>query len=155
MAGVRVIGFGNLDAGDDALGVLAVRSAAARLHDLGAEVIAHGAPLAAVHLLEDVDAAVLVDAIRSVDGSRPVGTLVRAVADRASLPSTFRSSLSSHGLGIAEVVALSATLGHEPRIVVLGLEADVSRVGDGLSPAVEAALPSLAAAIVDEMRALR
>jgi hydrogenase maturation protease len=154
MTRVRVIGCGNEDAGDDALGIMAVRAAGAELVELEADVVPQVAPLAAVHLLEDVDVAILVDAIRTSDGSRAVGELVRLEAAHGVLPGAFRSSLSSHGLGLPEVVALASVVGAEPAVVVLGLEAGEARIGASLTPEVRAALPALREAILAEVRAV-
>ena len=55
---------------------------------------------------------------------------------------------------MAELVALLGALGHRPKVVVLGLEAGTAITGDQLSPPVEAALPSLVAALRDEVTSL-
>src|SRR6266545_2107823 len=101
MALVRVIGCGNPDAGDDAVGILAVAGARSALEAIaGVEVIAHAEPLAVVHLLEGTDAVLVVDAIRSGSG-RPPGAVVRAEAGPDGLPAEFRSPRSPHGHGVA------------------------------------------------------
>jgi hydrogenase maturation protease len=150
---VRVIGCGNRSAGDDALGILAVRAVAEELQTLGADVVAEVGPLSVIHLLEDVDVAILVDAIRTEGSARAPGEFVRLVASDGGIPTSVRSSLSSHGLGIAEVVALAAAVGRRPRVVVLGLEAEHAEAGAALSPAVERSLPTLESAVLDEARA--
>ena len=153
MSRIRVVGCGNEDAGDDALGILAVRGVRAELAELRVDVVPEVSPLAVVHLLEDVDVAILVDAIRTADRSRQVGELVRLEAAAGTLPGGFRSSLSSHGLGLPGVVALAGVLGCEPRVVVLGLEAADTRLGAPLTPEVRAAMPTLREAILAEVRA--
>jgi hydrogenase maturation protease len=155
MASVRVIACGNPNAGDDGAGVLAVAAVRGRLESLpGVEVVAHASPLEVVHLLEDADAVVVVDAIRTPDGGRAPGTLVRAEAGPDGLPAEIRSSLSSHGLGVAEAVGLAAAIGRVPRVVVLGVEAQTSGLGEVLSGAVERGLPQLGDLVVDEVRDL-
>jgi hydrogenase maturation protease len=151
---VRVIGCGNPDVGDDAAGVLAVERGRAALEGIGAEVIPQASPLDLVHLLEGVDAVVVVDAIRTPDAARPPGDIVRAEAGPDGLPAEIRSSLSSHGLGVAEAVGLAAAMGPTPRVVVLGVEAGRASAGTGLSNAVRRALPALVDAVVAEARAL-
>ncbi|HEX9124532.1 MAG TPA: hydrogenase maturation protease, partial [Actinomycetota bacterium] len=124
---VRVIGCGTLDAGDDAVGLLAVREARERLEAIAGVEVLEAAALDVVHLLEDVDGAVVVDAVRAPSGLREPGTIVRAEAGPDGLPADVRSSLSSHGLGLAEAVGLAAALGGMPRVVFLGIEvADVT-----------------------------
>ncbi|HEY7754964.1 MAG TPA: hydrogenase maturation protease [Actinomycetota bacterium] len=147
---VRVIGCGNPDVGDDAAGVVAVERARDALEALGVEVVPQAAPLGIVHLLEGADAVVVVDAIRSPGAGRAPGEIVRAEAGADGLPAEIRSSLSSHGLGVAEAVGLAAAMGPTPRVIVLGVEAERTSAGAGLSDAVRRALPDLVGAIVSE-----
>jgi hydrogenase maturation protease len=155
MASVRVIACGNPDVGDDAAGILAVAAVRSRLESLpGVEVVAQASPLEVVHLLEDARAVVVVDAIRTPGGGREPGTPVRAEAGSDGLPAEIRSSLSSHGLGVAEAVGLAAAIGRVPRVVVLGIEAEATAPGAALSAAVERGLPDLGDRIVAEVRDL-
>ncbi len=152
---VRVIGCGNPDAGDDALGLVAVREAHAALEAIpGVEVVEAGAAVNLVHLLEGVDAAVVVDAVRTPRGDRAPGEFVRAEAGAEGLPAEIRWSLSSHGFGLAEAVGLAAAVGARPRIVFLGLEVEDVTAGHPLSPRVSAALAALVARIVAETRGI-
>jgi hydrogenase maturation protease len=149
MVRVRVIGCGNPEAGDDAVGLLAVRAARARLPS-DVDVVEARVAIRVVDLLEDAGAVVLVDAVRAPSGARAAGALVRAVGGSDGLPAELRGSISSHGLGVAEAVGLAAALGSLPRVVFLGLEVGDLTNGRGLTPAVTAALPSLVDAIVGE-----
>jgi hydrogenase maturation protease len=115
-------------------------------------VVPQASPLEVVHLLEGAGAVVLVDAIRTPGGGRAPGELVRAEAD--GLPAEIRSSLSSHGLGIAEAIGLAAAIGDAPRVVVLGVEAEAPAAGGGLSAPVARAVSPLADMVVAEARAL-
>jgi hydrogenase maturation protease len=155
VATVRVIGCGNPEAGDDAAGIAAVEEARGELERLvGVEVVARASPLGVLHLLEGADAVVIVDAIRTPGGERPPGELVRAEAGPDGLPAEIRSSLSSHGFGIAETVGLVAAIGGSPRVVVLGVEVESAAAGARMSGAVLDAVPELARRIVAEARAL-
>jgi hydrogenase maturation protease len=152
---VRVIGCGNPDAGDDAVGLLIVGSARGELETIpGVEAIGVASPLDVVHLLDDVDAAVVVDAIRTPRAEREPGTVVRFDVRSTGVPAGFRSSLSSHGLGIAETLGLAAALGTAPAVVVVGVEVADTVAGAGLSPAVHDAMPQAARLVVQEARAL-
>ena len=152
MSRVRVIGCGNPDAGDDALGLLAVRSARERVPDT-VEVIEAGTSARVIDLLSDVDAVVLVDAVRSVGAATDAGVIrVVAVGDEVLLG--VRTSLSSHGLGLAEMLGLAAAIGPLPHVVFLGLEADHVAMGSGLSAPVAAGLPVLVDAVVAEAHTL-
>lgn len=152
-ARVRVVGVGNPEAGDDAIGLLAVRAARPDLEALGVEVTETGAGLHVVDLLAGVDAVVIVDAVREPHGARPPGTIVRAEAGPEGLPAEVGSSLSSHGFGVAEAVGLAAALEGAPYVVVLGVEAADVTAGHGLSEPVRVALPQVTARVVGEVRA--
>lgn len=149
MARVRVIGCGNPDAGDDAVGLMALRAARTRLPP-SVDVVEAGPALQVLHLLDDVDDVIVIDAVRAPGGDRAPGTLVRAVAGSDGSPADLRSSLSSHGLGLAEAVGLAAVLGAVPRVVFLGVEVADVTAGAALSPPVQAALASLVDAVVAE-----
>ena len=154
MTRVRVIGVGNPEAGDDAAGLLAVRSARADLEALGVDVVETGAGLHVVDLLRDARAVVVVDAVRAPRGGRPPGTIVRAEAGPDGLPAEVGASLSSHGFGVAEAVGLVAALDDAPRVVFLGVEVADVAAGHELSEPVASSVPDLAARVVAEARLL-
>ncbi len=148
---VRVIGCGNPDAGDDAVGLLAVRKARGALESIpGVEVVEAGMGLHVLDLLDDVGAVLVVDGVRSPNGSRPPGEIVRVEAGPGGLPAGVGSSLSSHGFGLGEALGLAATIGRAPRVVFLGVEIEDVAAGDPLSPTVAAALDELVRRVVDE-----
>ena len=149
MPRVRIVGCGNPDAGDDAAGLVAVDRARS-LVPPDVDVVTAPTALHVLDLLEGVDSVLLVDAMRTTGDGREPGHVVRAESGPDGLPVTLRSSLSSHGLGLAEAVGLAAALGPVPNVVFLGVEVGDVRAGRGLSPAVEAALPALVDAIVRE-----
>jgi hydrogenase maturation protease len=146
---VRIVGCGNLDAGDDAAGLVAVDRVRS-LVPSDVEVVTAPTALHVLDLLEGADNVLLVDAMRTSAGGRDPGEVVRAASGPDGFPMALRSSLSSHGLGLAEAVGLAAALGPVPNVVFLGVEVGDVRAGHGLSPAVEAALPALVEAIVHE-----
>jgi hydrogenase maturation protease len=132
-----------------------VRLAAPRLAALpGLDVVEAGAPINAAHLFADVDAAIVVDAVRTSDGRRAPGELVRLELGDERLPTNVGSSLSSHGFGVGEAIALAAALGDLPPVVVLGIEAGGTTEGTGMSPPVGAALDALADLIATEAERL-
>ncbi|MGE5225599.1 MAG: hydrogenase maturation protease [Planctomycetaceae bacterium] len=151
MRRARVIGCGNPHAGDDAAGLLVAAALRDRVPE-GVEVVEAGPASRVLDLLDGVDVAIVVDAVRSPGGERAPGTLVRAEAGPDGLPASLRSSLSSHGLGVAEAVALAAALGRAPRVVVHGVEAADVGVGSPPSAPVAAALPRLQAAVLADLR---
>ncbi|HEX9122324.1 MAG TPA: hypothetical protein VF984_03045, partial [Actinomycetota bacterium] len=70
------------------------------------------------------------------------------------LPADVRSSLSSHGLGLAEAVGLAAALGGMPRVVFLGIEVADVTAGGPLSDVVAKAIPELVDRVVREVTSL-
>jgi hydrogenase maturation protease len=155
MARVRVVGCGNVESGDDAAGLLAVRQARPGLERIpGVDVVEAGPGLRLIDLMEGAEAVVVVDAVRSAPGARRPGDIVRAEAGPEGLPAALSSSLSSHGFGVAEVVGLAGALGRVPRLVFLGVEALDVTAGHAPSGPVAEALPRLSEMIVSETERL-
>jgi len=153
MTRVRVIGCGNIDAGDDALGLLAARRVRPLLPD-SVEVVEAGSGAHVVDLLQNVDCVVVVDAI--LTEGEPDGGTIRLDVRVGEVPAGVRTSLSSHGLGLPEAMMLAAAVGLPlPKIVILGLEAHNTEIGSSLSPEVAGQLDALVHAIVREASVLR
>src|SRR5690242_13621602 len=107
MAGRKVvIGIGNPDRGDDAAGLLAVRS----LGDLagrGIDLVERsGEATELLDALEGADWAILVDAAAGI----APGTARRFDATAAALPASMTSA-STHGMGLAQAIELARALG--------------------------------------------
>jgi len=146
---VHVIGIGTAHA-DDAAGLAVAALLASRPLPDGVLVKTCMRPLPdLLDALEGADAAVLIDAART--GGVPGAIHRLAQGDLACLRSP-----SSHGLGVAQALALAAALGRAPaRVELLAIEA--SKTGcDALSPAVAASIAGAADAalrIVREVQA--
>lgn len=152
---IRVIGCGNPEAGDDAAGLIAVRRARERLADTPeVEIELAGTGARALDYVIGSDGVVVVDAVRTPGGARPPGTLVELDVGPEPLPAEVAASLSSHGLGLADVLGIGAALGSAPRVVFIGVEAEDVEVGHPLSPAVETAMPELVERVVADAREL-
>jgi hydrogenase maturation protease len=160
VARVRVVGCGNPDAGDDALGLLAARAAQQILTD-DVEVVEAGSGARVMDLLRNVDDVVVVDAVLGGatggpgDPDGPDEPVIRLDASSGEVPTGVRTSLSSHGLGLADALMLAAALGPLPRIVILGLAARNTEIGSGLSRDVNEHFDALVRAIVAEVSAMR
>lgn len=147
-ARIVVLGVGNLIMGDEGLGVRCVeRLEAAGALPAGVTVIDGGTSThELLGDLEDLDLLVIVDAVA---GEVP-GALVRLEGDR--IPAALSNKLSPHQHGINDLLANLRLLGRSPRrVVVHGVTPAVIALGLELSPAVEAAMPALAAAVVAEV----
>jgi hydrogenase maturation protease len=131
--------LGHPDRGDDAVGPLVaerLRAAGATLLDCNED------PTRLVDAWDGLELVVIVDAVHS--GAAP-GTVHRFEPGDRPLPSEIRFA-STHAFSIADALALAHALGRAPRgVLVLGVEGAAFALGDPMTPAVEAAVPRVAA----------
>lgn len=147
-----VVGVGNEDRGDDALGPLAARLLARAWGDApppGLRVLAWtGDPTGLLDVWTGVQRLVLIDAM--VSGAAP-GTCCRYAGDA---PFVSAGATSSHGFGLAGALALARALGRAPPAVeVWGIEGARFGAGEPLTPAVRAAVEALVARLERELAA--
>ena len=150
---IGVYGIGNVLAHDDAVGPSVVRLVDAgwqfdgdvTVEDLGTPAIELPAHLAGF------DAVVLVDA---VSATLPPGTL--RIYDRGEiLKYSPGLRVSPHDQALRETLLMLDLTSESPRIVTLvGVVPEVTNMGIGMSPAVTAALPAAAEAVVAEVAKL-
>jgi hydrogenase maturation protease len=144
-----VIGVGSEYRGDDGVGL----AVAERLRDrvpAGVEVVeCEQEPSRLIDAWDGAESALVVDAVES--GAAP-GTLHRFDAGAGPIPArVFRSS--THAFGVGDAVELARVLGKLPaRIVVHGVEGGEFGAGEGLTPAVEAAVEPAAQAVLDDLK---
>ncbi|MFI6654952.1 hydrogenase maturation protease [Streptomyces sp. NPDC050523] len=154
---IAVIGVGNEFRRDDGVGwaVLArLRERAARRPLPPGTVWAtcDGDPGRLIGLWEDADLAVVVDAAHAHPGLP--GRVHRLELDGGNLAQP--RTTSSHGLGLGEAVELARALGKLPdHLVVYAVEGAETSLGNGLSPAVEAAVEPLARTVEREIARYR
>ncbi len=148
-----VIGLGNELRHDDAAGLEIVRPLRDRAEEAGIDVHEQeGETLGLLELWEGADAVVLVDAISS--GAAP-GTIRRIDGSVEPIPTHFRSSSSTHAVGVSDAIELARTLGRLPaRVVVFGIEGRCFDAGSGLSEDVRAAIAPLAERVLGEAHEL-
>jgi hydrogenase maturation protease len=150
---VVLIGVGNADAGDDAVGLVVLAALAAGELPDGVQLTRiEGDTVALLDAFERASAAaVLIDAVRS--GSAP-GTIHRAEAGTAPLPALLRRGSSTHAIGVAEAIELArVTERLPPRVVLYGVEGARFEAGAGLSGAVAAVVPELVRRVRAEVAA--
>ena len=147
-----VIGIGNPDRGDDAVGVEVARQVAAE--HLEVLTLEFDDPSEALDAWDPEDIVVIADAIRS--GGDPGDIHVFDVLEK-KLPTGNWSAGGTHALGLAAVVELARALDQLPRrLVVVGVEAAQFDHGTPMSDAVEAAVPVAAEAVftaIDDAKA--
>jgi hydrogenase maturation protease len=151
MAAACVLCLGNPWHGDDGFGHHVFR----HLQDVnglppGVTLVDAGvAGLNALWWLDGCAKAVLVDAVRV---GAPVGTVHRLDPSELEPPGDERSL---HELGLTSLLAAHAAASDAADIVVIGAEVGPVRpFTDVLSPALRAAIPTAAAMVVREVRAL-
>lgn len=150
---VVLLGTGQSLRGDDAAGLLAVRSwlerhaQTARHPRLRVEIL----PLAGLALLELVrgaDAAIIVDAVHS---SAPAGTV--HLLSFEQLANFERGAGSAHGWGIAETLALGYQLYPEDmpdEVSLIGIEGENFSPGEPLSNPVRRSMPAVVEIVESE-----
>ena len=143
-----VIGVGNADRGDDAVGLLVARAVAGRRLPGVVVVEAGGDALGLLDIWHGAAGVVLIDA--AAPAGRP-GRIHRLDATSQALPRAVRLG-SSHAFGLAEAVELARGLARlPPRLVVYAIEAEDCGIGAPLSAAVSAAATRVVARVVSEL----
>lgn len=142
-----VIGVGNDFRSDDRVGLIVARALRARA-GTGCAVVEHdGETAGLLETWRGAETVVLVDAL--VSGAA-AGTIHRFDAHTLTLPRGL--SCSTHGLGIAEAVALGRAMGRLPRrLVIYGIEGRDFEAGRALSPEVERAVPGVVRRVLEEL----
>lgn len=143
-----VIGLGNPDRGDDKAGRLVTRL----LRDLAPPDVAileqDGDAGSLLPLLHAEDTVWLVDAACS---GAPPGTIHRLDCAAGHLPPP-AATTSSHGLGVAEAIALARALGSLPsRCVLYAIEGSAFDPGQAISAPAEKAARAVARRIAAEL----
>jgi hydrogenase maturation protease len=147
---IKLIGVGNTFRGDDAAGLLVVRGLQKEIPPPVEITECPGTGSAIADAWQNADRVILVDAV--VAGGAP-GAIYRfdAHALQATLPVSH--SPSSHGWGLSEALALGKVFQNLPPVLIIyGIEGENFGLGEGLSPAVAAALPEVARRITQEIQ---
>jgi hydrogenase maturation protease len=163
-SGALVVCYGNPLRGDDALGWHASTLLAGDPRLVGATVIwRHQLTPDLAADIKDAALVILVDvnvvdepgivSVRRVDagGSEASGSseaATRGAGSAAASASADSAGPSSHHVAPAELMVLAHELwGASPEVYVVSAGAETLEIGDGLSPAVEAALPAVVDAV--------
>ena len=106
--------------------------------------------VALIDAMEDCERLLVVDAVRS---GAPPGTLHHVDWAPGSVEDRGVARASSHGLGVREVLELAAAMDKLPaRVELWGVEIVSTEPGQGLSPAVAAALPGLVERVLSALQ---
>lgn len=143
-----VLGLGNPLRGDDGIGPRVVEELLRRDLPDHVEVVDGGSGgLSLLPTLEGWEHVIVVDSAQM--GKSP-GQFTRFTPRQVELsPRTF----SPHYASLAEVLTLADALGRSlPQIIIFGVQPDNIDWEQGLSPAVEEAIPKVIRGILDELR---
>lgn len=152
-----VIGLGNPILADDGVGVHAAYEIERRLAGAGNEQItvieASAGGLRLMELMVGYDRAIIIDALLHANGSAP-GTIHRLTLDHLRAISPTQHSASAHDTTLITALDSGRVMGlHLPQDVVI-FAIDVVNVEDfseEMTPAVAAAIPRVATAVIDEL----
>ena len=142
-----VIGIGNPDRGDDAVGLAVAR----KVRDTAPGDVTvrelDGDQLKLLDVWDGADEVYVVDAVCS--GGQPGATYRFDVTGPLGARFAHRGT---HTFSLAEVIELARALGRLPaRLAGYGIEATTFALGAGLSPEAEAAADAVAGQILDEL----
>ena len=146
-----VIGIGNADRGDDAVGLIVARRLRARC-PAGVRVLEHnGEATSLLDCLGVAEGAYLIDTYMT---GQPPKTISRFDISLTALPDSARGR-STHGMGLADAVELARALGRLPRrCVIYAIDGQNFGAGADLSPDVAVAAERVADMIETELRAI-
>lgn len=137
--------------GDEGVGVHAVRGLESHPLPDGVGLLDGGT--GGLHLLDHLQSAesvVLIDA--TVDGAPP-GTVRRL---RPRFSSDYPRTLTAHDIGLKDLIDAMHVLGDPPDITLITVSIDLPlEVGTSLTTPVEAALPDVAEAVIEEIEGWR
>jgi hydrogenase maturation protease len=149
MAQASVLGIGNILLQDEGVGVRVIEHI--RNHyRLADEVQVIDGGTMGLDLLPylEVEQLLVVDA---VDAGEPPGTIV-CLRDR-EVPAHLNQKISSHHIGLADILSITRLRGTEPRqIVLIGIQPASLDVGLELSPTISAQVPTLVEQVLQEVR---
>lgn len=145
---IAIVGLGNLMRTDDALGMLAVERLKMNFQLSQAVTLIEGGTLG-LELMQPLENVTHLLALDAIDAGEAPGTLLRFAGDQiANMP----ASKSVHLLGFSDLIGAMTLTGDAPEeIVVLGLQPELIAWGTRLSPTVEAALPRLMEAALEQV----
>ena len=147
-AAVLVLGVGQRDRGDDAVGP-AVAERAMELVPPEVTVMKRVEPAELIDAWAGAGLVVVTDAVRS---GQPPGTVHVLHACHGPLPVRTGAG-GTHDLGLAEMIELGRALQRLPaELVIVGVEAQQFGLGEPMSPQVEACVELAARAVAEVVR---
>jgi len=149
---IMVMGVGNILLSDEGLGVRFLDELAKKTLPDNVELLEGGtAGLELVHLIQDVDFLIIVDAFNA--NAEP-GALFRfQPGDLQVIPEQYE--VSFHQIGIVEVLTMANVLGHAPQTLIFGIQPKSLEWGLEISPEIEALFPRLTELVIKEINSIQ
>lgn len=146
-----LIGLGNENRGDDAVGLL-IASHLKTGEGAGLQVLRHmGETVGLIDDWRGADSLIIVDAAMS---GCEAGTIHRIDASAQSMPGDL-VLFSTHDFSVAQAIELARALGQlPPRVIVYGIEGKNFDAGNSLTPAVERAAREVEALVLKDIEAV-
>ncbi|MFQ6040166.1 MAG: HyaD/HybD family hydrogenase maturation endopeptidase [Candidatus Poribacteria bacterium] len=138
---IAVVGVGNLLLKDEGVGVHIVHALqkSGKLPDHVQLIDAGTATFDILHLIEDVDKLIVIDA---VEGGGEPGTVYRFSPDDVEFGNL--SAISLHELDLSNTLAMAELLGNKPKsVVIIGIEPKEITLCLELSPQIEAKIEKI------------
>jgi hydrogenase maturation protease len=146
---ITILGVGNILLSDEGVGVRVVEYLDDRWQLPEQVRLVDGGVLGIglMGLISETDILIVVDAVMD---RKPPGTLCRL--EGAQVPRRVLAKQSMHQMDLPEVLALSSAIGHEPQVIVIGIEpGDISTLALELTPTIAARVGDLADMVLAEL----
>ena len=144
-----VLALGNPLLGDEGVGLRALQALASAA-DLPPSIELLDGGTAGLSLVPRLRSAERVLVLDAVSAGKPPGTVMRL--DGADLGWEVFEKISTHQIGLSDILAASRLAGGPEEIVILGVEPESMSLGVGLSPTVSRALEKLVAEALRQIR---
>lgn len=146
---ILVLGIGNLLMQDDGVGIHCIEYLEETGVQENIDLIDGGTGgLALLDFLNEYEKIYVIDA---VDMKAPPGTIKIFSPDEIQMYSS-HLTLSAHGIGFAEVMAIQKEIDKLPDIKIIGIQPNTISYNLQLSPAVKKVLPKIKKILVEQIR---
>lgn len=149
---IMVMGVGNILLSDEGLGVRFLDELAKSALPDNVEILEGGtAGLELVHLVQDIDFLIIVDALNA--NAEP-GALFRfQPGDLQIMPEQYE--VSFHQIGIIEVLTMANVLGKAPQTLIFGIQPKSLEWGLEISPEIQGLFPKLVELVQKEIESIQ
>ncbi|MFZ1080311.1 MAG: hydrogenase maturation protease [Candidatus Kryptoniota bacterium] len=145
---ITIVGIGNRFRGDDAVGLLMVKSLSGKVGPEIKTVELEGDQTCLLKLMQTTDAMIIVDAVQS---SAPAGTMFRIDASSEPLPQDFHA-FTTHSIDSVQAIELARAMNRLPKkVIVYGITGKDYSYSEKLSPQMEESIEIVRRNILGEI----